>query len=318
MTTVTTIDCHYLDRAEFAAAYLLVAGEDVALIDNNTNHALPRLLQALENAGLAPEQVRYLIVTHVHLDHAGATAALSGLCPNATVVAHPRAAPHLVDPERLVSSASAVYGAEEFTRLYGQIEPIAAERVVKVEDGECLQFGAGQLEMLHTRGHANHHICIADNASGSVFTGDAFGLHYPALQTRGTFAVPSTSPTDFEPELARQAVRRICALQPQRVYPTHFGPVTAVAAAAEQLLVQLDAAEQLMLAAAASDCADAELANFVRPRLQSHFEALLGGKFAGAELVAARELLALDIELNAQGIAVTAAKQRRRAAEAPG
>ncbi|MEE4186132.1 MAG: MBL fold metallo-hydrolase [Gammaproteobacteria bacterium] len=317
MSTITTIDCRYLDRAEFAAAYLLVAGDDVALVDNNTNSAVPLLLQALERRGLKPEQVRYLIVTHVHLDHAGATSTLAGLCPQATVIAHPRAARHLVDPARLVESASAVYGTEEFARLYGKIEPIAAERVVKVEDNDEIEFGAGKLRFLHTRGHANHHICIVDSASGSVFTGDAFGLHYPALQTHGTFAVPSTSPTDFEPELARQAVRRISELQPTRVYPTHFGPVTAVDTAAGQLIRQLDAAEQIMLAAAASDCAKEALDEFVRPLLQAHFDELLSRQFAGPELAAARELLALDIELNAQGIAVTAAKHRRQAAPAP-
>ena len=311
MTSITTIDCHYLDRAEFAAAYLLVAGDDVAFVDNNTHHAVPRMLQALADAGLAPEQVRYLIITHVHLDHAGATSALAALCPNASVIAHPRAAPHVIDPGRLVASASAVYGAAEFARLYGKIEAISSERVVIMQDEEILDFGPGQLRFLHTRGHANHHFCVVDSASGGVFTGDAFGLIYPALQTRGTFAVPSTSPTDFDPELARDSIKRICDLEPERVYPTHFGPVTAIDAAAAQLIRQLDAAEQMVLEAAESACDDASLTDYVRPQLHEYFNGLLSTQFAASEAKAARELLALDIELNAQGIAVTAAKRRR-------
>lgn len=314
-TTVTTIDCHYLDRTEFAAAYLLVADDDVALIDNNTNHAVPHLLRALDDHGLQPEQVRYLIITHVHLDHAGATSTLAELCPAASVIAHPRAAPHVVDPTRLVASASAVYGEDEFARLYGEIGPISSERVVKMEDESTLDFGSSGLLFLHTRGHANHHCCIVEPDSGSVFTGDAFGLHYPQLQDNGPFAVPSTSPTDFDAELARAAVRRIRDLQPERVYPTHFGAATAIDTTATQLLTELDAAEQFMEQAVTSAAADEELTDFLRPRLQAHFDERLGLHFSAAALAAARELLALDIELNAQGIAFAAAKQRRKRAQ---
>ena len=177
--SITTIDCHYLDRPEFAAAYLVADGDEAAFIDNNTNHALPRLLAALADTGLAPEQVRYLIITHVHLDHAGGTSALAGACPNATVLAHPRAFRHVTEPKKLVDSAKSVYGDDEFRRLYGEIQALPAERVRVMEDGERVSLGQRKLEFLHTRGHANHHFCIADSGSGSVFTGDAFGLIYP-------------------------------------------------------------------------------------------------------------------------------------------
>lgn len=317
MNAITTIDCHYLDRAEFAAAYLLVAGDEAAFVDNNTNHAVPHLLAALAAAGLAPEQVRYLIITHVHLDHAGATATLARLCPNARVIAHPRAAPHLIDPHRLVASASTVYGEDEFVRLYGEIGPISANRVAKMEDNAAIEFGGHELQFIHTRGHANHHFCIADAGSGSLFTGDAFGLHYPALQNHGVFAVPSTSPTDFDAELARQSIQRICDLQPERLFPTHFGAVTKIREGAQQLIRELDVAEQLLVEASESDHPDDALTDFVRPLLQQHFAELLSSQFAGSEVVTATEVLALDIELNAQGIAVAAAKARRkRAADA--
>jgi len=314
--TVTTIDCHYLDRPEFAAAYLLVDGDEAAFIDNNTNHALPRLMAALAESGLAPEQVRYLIITHVHLDHAGGTSALARECPQATVLAHPRAARHVVDPTKLVNSAKSVYGNDEFQRLYGEIEPVAEDRVRIMDDGEQASLGRRELEFLHTRGHANHHFCIADPASGSVFTGDAFGLIYPALQRTGCFAFPSTSPTDFDGELARASVRRITGLSPRRVYPTHYGEVTAVSEASEQLIRHLDFAEQLMLEAEASDTDDEQLQAYIEPRLRSYFTELLESHGRLGAEPATWTLLAMDLDLNAQGLAFVAAKRRRKAREA--
>jgi glyoxylase-like metal-dependent hydrolase (beta-lactamase superfamily II) len=313
--TITTIDCHYLDRPEFAAAYLLVDGDEAAFIDNNTHHALPRLLAALAGTGLAAEQVRYLIITHVHLDHAGGTSALAQACPQATVLAHPRAARHVIDPDKLIASAKSVYGEDEFRRLYGEIEPVDKDRVQSIEDGEKVTLGQRELEFLHTRGHANHHFCIADAASGSVFTGDAFGLIYPALQRQGCFAFPSTSPTDFDGELARASIRRITGLSPERVYPTHYGEVVAVDAAAAQLIRHLEYAERLMLEAEVSDTADEALQSYIEPRLRSYFNGLLDGHGSLSSEPATWNLLALDIELNAQGLAFVAAKRRRKARE---
>lgn len=318
MRDVITIDCHYLDRPEFAAAYLVVEGDEAAFVDNNTNHALPRLLEALDATGLSRSQVRYLVVTHVHLDHAGATSALAAACPEATVLAHPRAVRHIVDPEKLVASATAVYGADEFARLYGVIEPVPASRVREMGDGETLRFGDRELTFLHTRGHANHHFCVADSATNSIFTGDAFGLHYPALQRAGPFAIPSTSPTDFDGPLARDAVRRIVELQPRVVYPTHFGAVTAIEETAGQLVRHLDFAERAMLDAEASELADEELHGYLLPRLRDYFAGLLDGRGEVGNLPETWELLSMDLDLNAQGLAFAATKRRRKAREAAG
>lgn len=315
MKDILTIDCHYQDRPQFAAAYLIVEGERAAFVDNNTSRALPRLLAALETAGLEPTQVEYAIITHVHLDHAGGTSALTEACPNATVLAHPRAARHVVDPDKLISSASAVYGEEEFRRLYGDIEPVPEQRVRIMQDGETLKFGRRELTFLHTRGHANHHFCIADSASNSLFTGDAFGLVYPALQGQGTFAFPSTSPTDFDAELARESVQRIVASGAERLFPTHFGELTDIRTAAGQLIRHLDFAEQLMLDAEASDLPDEALTGFVHTRLRDYFAGCLDGHGTlGAER-ATWHWLELDIDLNSQGIAFAANKRRHKARE---
>jgi glyoxylase-like metal-dependent hydrolase (beta-lactamase superfamily II) len=313
MTGIHTIDTHYLGRAEFAAAYLIVEQGRAAFIDNNTNAAVPTLLAALDQAGLSTDDVEYLILTHVHLDHAGGTSKLARRCPNATVVAHPRAAPHVIDPSKLVASASAVYGADEFERLYGRIEPVEANRVRTMDDEETLRFGARELRFLHTRGHANHHFCIADSASESIFTGDAFGLIYPALQREGTFAFPSTSPTDFEPELARDVVRRLVDERPRCVYPTHFGAVTDLETAAGQLIRHLDFAERLRDDAEAGDLPDEALEAWCKARINDYFAGLFDGRGTLGSDPEIAALIGLDIDLNAQGIAFAANKRRRKA-----
>jgi len=316
MSGIHTIDTCYLGRPGFAAAYLIVDGDRAAFVDNNTNAAVPMLLAALDAQGLGPDQVEFLIVTHVHLDHAGGTSKLARACPNATVVAHPRAAPHIVDPSKLVASASAVYGEAEFQRLYGTIEAVAADRVRVMEDEETLDFGHRQLRFVHTRGHANHHFCIADSASGAIFTGDAFGLIYPALQREGTFAFPSTSPTDFEPELARQAVRRLVDERPRCLYPTHFGAVTDIETAAGQLLRYLDFAERLRDEAEACDRPDDALNAYCRARLNDYFAGLLDGHGSLGGDPETWSLIELDLDLNAQGVAFAANKRRRKARNA--
>lgn len=318
MKDIHTIDCHYLDRPRFAAAYMITEGDEAAFVDNNTAHAVPRMLAALADTGLSPEQVRYLIVTHVHLDHAGGTSALMAACPNATVLVHPRAARHITDPAKLVASATAVYGAERFERLYGEIVPVPEDRVREMQDDERLTFGRRTLTFLHTRGHANHHFCVADDRSGAVFTGDAFGLHYPDLQGPGTFAFPSTSPTDFDPDLARQAIRRILGLAPKAVFPTHYGAVTDISESAGQLFRHLNFAETLMRDARDSDLPDEELTGYIEPRLRDYFTGLFDQHGPLGATPSAWDLVNLDIELNAQGIAIAANKERRKASETAG
>lgn len=313
MTGIHTIDTHYLDRSEIAAAYLIVEGDCATFVDNNTNQAVPRLLAALEEQGLKPDQVEYLIITHVHLDHAGGTSKLAQACPNATVLAHPRAAPHVIDPSKLVASASVVYGEENFKKLYGTIEPVPEGRVRIMDDEETLRFGSRELRFLHTRGHANHHFCIADSASGAIFAGDAFGLAYPSLQQEGTFAMPSTSPTDFEPELARESIRRLVDENPSCIYVTHYGAVTDIETAAGQLVRHLDFAERVRDEAEASDLPDEELEAYCRPRLYDYVAGLLDGRGDLGRNASVWSQLKLDLDINAQGIAFAANKRRRKA-----
>ena len=305
---LVTIDCHYI-YPEFAAAYLRIEGDQAAFIDNNTAHSVPFLLEALRKEAISPEQVKYVIITHVHLDHAGGTSTLMKACPRATLLAHPRAAPHVIDPSKLVSSARRVYGDEIFEKLYGEIGPVDSARVRVMADGESLPFGGTELKFLHTRGHANHHHCIFDSALNTVFTGDAFGLRYPALQKGFPFIFPSTSPTDFDPLEAKLSVEKIFGTGAASVYPTHFGEVTHVHEAAAQMRTHLDFSEALLGRAVGSALPDGGLATFCEAELQSYYDGYFRDR--GVTLNAQdRELLSLDLRLNGDGIALVAKKRR--------
>lgn len=302
--SLTTIDCEYV-QPQLACAYLRVSGDECAFIETNTAHAVPRLLAALAAQGRAPEDVRYVIVTHVHLDHAGGAQALMDACPRATLLAHPRAARHLIDPAKLVAGATAVYGAEQFAALYGTIRGVDAARVRALDDGAELPFGAGVLRFHHTRGHANHHFVVHDPARDTVFTGDAFGLVYPQLQRAGLVAFPSTSPTDFDGPAAHAAVDRIVALGTGSVCLTHFGEQTRVGDIAAQLHGWLTLSEALL--AEARSRPEAEREGFLEARLTAAFDETAAG--VGLALTAAdRELVAFDRKLNAQGLAYAAGK----------
>ena len=290
--------------AGLAAAYLRVQGDEAAFIETNTTHAAPLLLRSLAEQGLDRSQVRYVIVTHVHLDHAGGASALMAACPNATLLAHPRAARHLIDPAKLVASARAVYGAERFDTLYGTIEPIDAARVTSLDDGASVAFGDATLRFWHTRGHANHHFVVHDDARDTVYTGDAFGLVYPRLQRGTRFAFPSTSPTDFDADAALASLDRILALGTRSACLTHFGEIEDLHVVADQLRTWLRLSAKLVEEAAGR--ADAE--SYIHARLES---ALLQSAADAGIVVDAgdRELLAFDLALNAQGLAHAASKK---------
>lgn len=302
-----TVDCHYL-APELAAAYLRVQGDEAAFIETGTAKNVPALLAALDAAGLRPEQVRYVIVTHAHLDHAGGASALLAALPRATLVAHPRAARHLIDPSKLVASARAVYGAERFESLYGTLSPIEAARVTALDDRATLALGDATLTFLHARGHANHHFVVHDPAGDAVFTGDAFGLAYPRLQRAGRFAYPSTSPTDFDADAARAAIDQIAGLGVARACLTHFGDVTDIPAVAAQLRDWIDFSEARLRDSLAVPAAGAFA--FLRDALAARFEALAAAR--GLTLDEGdRRLLAVDLDLNAQGLAWAAGKLRQ-------
>ena len=295
-------------RAVFDAAYLIVEDGRAAFVDTGTNDSVPRLLAALEAAGLARDAVDYVIATHVHLDHAGGVGSLMRQLPRARLVVHPLGAPHLIEPSRLMAGARAVYGDDEVARTYGDVVGVPAERVLRTADGLTLDFAGRPLRFLDTPGHARHHHCIWDVRSRGFFTGDTFGLSYREFDTaRGAWIMPTTTPVQFEPGPLRESIARMLAYEPECMYLTHYGRVTEPERLATLLLTQLDA--MVALALSLPDDADRHRAlidGFSAIQLQS---LRAHGCTLAAEHV--RELLKLDNELNAQGIAVWLNRKNR-------
>lgn len=310
MSRLVTIDCEYV-MPQLAASYLREEGGEVAFIEANTTLTVPRLLARLKAEGLAPEQVKYVIITHVHLDHSGGASALMQACPNATLLAHPRAARHVIDPTRLVASARHVYGEEAFEKLYGTIVGIDERRVRALDDQQTVTLGGATLRFLHTRGHANHHFVVHDEAREVVYTGDAFGLCYPALQRAQRFAYPSTSPTDFDGPAALASVKQVMALKPKAVALTHFGLFEDVDVIGQQLLAWLELSTKLATEGTQSGDDAGTLEQRYRKQLDVEFEQ--AARRAGLKLTEEdRQLIRFDSELNAQGLAFAAVKAREK------
>ena len=258
-------------------------------------------IKLLQQAGITPADIDLLIVTHVHLDHAGGAGLLMQQLPNATLVAHPRAAPHLIDPEKLIAGATAVYGEEEMQRSYGTLLPVPEARVRVVEDGETVMLAGRALECIDTPGHARHHHCIWDARSRSWFTGDTFGLSYRELDgPQGAFILPTTTPVQFEPQALKASIARMVGRAPEAMYLTHYGPVSDVPRLAQSLYEQIDA--MVAIADACDGRADRHRC------IAAALSALYLERAHAQQVPLADEdvlrLLAMDVELNAQGLGV--------------
>jgi glyoxylase-like metal-dependent hydrolase (beta-lactamase superfamily II) len=222
---ITAVDTDYV-RPRLDASHVIIRDGRAAFVDTGTTHSVPNLLAGLVSAGALPEQVDYVFLTHIHLDHAGGAGALMQHLPKAKLVVHPRGAGHMVDPTKLIEGTRAVYGEAEFKRLYGEIPGIPVERVVQATDGMTLKLGKSELTFIHTPGHALHHYCIVDPDSDSVFTGDTFGISYQVFDTaKGPFIFPATTPVHFDPAQAHASLDRIMSHKPKQVFLTHYSRV---------------------------------------------------------------------------------------------
>jgi glyoxylase-like metal-dependent hydrolase (beta-lactamase superfamily II) len=294
---ITAIDTGYV-RPQFDASHLVVERGHAAFVDVGTSFSAPRLVAALGAKGLRPEAVDYVIVTHVHLDHAGGAGEMMRRLPRARLVVHPRGARHMVDPSMLWAGASAVFGEEAVRRHYGAPVPVDPGRILEAPDGLTLELGGRPLRFLDTPGHARHHFCVWDEDSRSMFTGDTFGLAYPELvNQRGRWVTPTSAPVQFDPEPLKASVSRLLAREPLALCVTHFGRVPNAPHLGPLLASQIDE-----MAAIGQRCrrtqdrhaglCDAMRAMYAR-RLAAH---------GFTDLEARLALLADDVEINAQGL----------------
>jgi glyoxylase-like metal-dependent hydrolase (beta-lactamase superfamily II) len=295
---VIPVDCNYVERG-FAAAYLLVEGGRAFFIECNTNHAIPFLLEALNREGVGQEAVEGLLITHVHLDHAGGAGRFLETFPNAVLYAHPKAARHAIDPSRLVASATAVYGEEFMRNLYGEILPCDSARVRALAPGEPIPFGSRGIETREVRGHANHHVAAFEPLTRTLFSGDSFGVSYPVLNASGRIILPSTSPTDFDGEAALETVDWMIGKDPERIALTHYGfveqPEIAEAASMlkEGIRASLRICERIRSGEIPPEGVEGELWSALEVRCRNR----------GIPLTAeTRRMLSVDMRVNAQGL----------------
>jgi len=301
---VYRIDTEYL-RPGLAASHLVVDDGHAAFVDTGAAPAHPRLMQALTEVGLAPDQVDYVFLTHVHLDHAGGAGQLMRALPRARAVLHPRGAPHMVDPAKLIAGTVAVYGDTMYRELYGEIVPVAAERMILANDGDRIALGSRTFELLDTPGHARHHYCAHDLDHDDIFSGDTFGISYRDFDTAaGAFIFPTTTPVQFDPAALHSSVDRLMARRPRRMVLTHFGPVGDL----ERLSGDLHADIDEFVAVARRHAGVPERADRIAEDVFTYLSARLDSHgFAGDEELR-HQLLDPDVRLNTQGLEVWLAR----------
>jgi glyoxylase-like metal-dependent hydrolase (beta-lactamase superfamily II) len=289
--TVTTTDLghgvHAIDTrmsgyAGITAGYLIL-GERPCLVETGTARSAPTVAAALESLGVGPRDLATVVVTHIHLDHAGGVGDVGRAFPNAEIVVHERGARHLVDPSRLVASARRVYGPV-MDEVFGELLPSDAARVRAVGDLDEVDLGGGRrLTTYYSPGHAQHHVGLLDSHSGDLYVGDAAGIWIAETAT----VRPSTPPPDFDLHTALDSLDRFAGLQPQRLLFSHFGPVDDVAEvlgrAGDELRVWVDLVKDTRTDALDLDHAVTRLrektaeryaALYRDPQLDEKFEAL--------------------------------------------
>ena len=296
---IYAFDAGYV-RPQLAAIHLIVENGQVAVIDTASNACLPRALDALNLLGLTPANVAYVFLTHVHLDHAGGAGAMMQAFPEARLIVHPRGVRHMADPTKLFAAVQAVYGDAEAHHLYGELLPAHMDRIISARDGFEFDLGERTLVCLDTPGHARHHLTLHDPRSHSLFTGDIFGLSFRELDVDGRPSViPTTSPTQFEPEVMHQSVDRILSCEPEALYLTHFSRVSDVQRLGSDLHRLIEA--HLAVAERERDSGpDREARILAGLWALMDAEAIRQGWRLAPEQW--REVLGMDLELNAQGL----------------
>lgn len=298
---ILAVDSGYC-RDGLAAIHLIIHQGQAAVVDTGTNASVPRILSALAAAGVEPENVAWVMLTHIHLDHAGGAGSLMCALPNASLLVHPRGVRHMVDPSRLWEATAAVYGAEQTFAMYGRLAPVAEDRIVAAIDGLEVSMGDRRFRVIDAPGHARHHICIWDETARAFFTGDAFGLSYRELDVNGrAFVFPTTTPTQFDPGAMHATIDRMLSFGPTAMYLTHFSRVTDVERLAADLHRLIDTAVAVARAARGEGVARhveilAGLEQIVREEAERQ-----GWTLPEDQVF---EVLRMDLELNAQGLGV--------------
>jgi len=297
---ITAIDTDYV-RPQLDASHLLLDHGRAAFVDTGTTLSVPNLLAALEARGIGRDQVDWVLTTHVHLDHAGGAGELMRHLPNARCATHPRGARHLVDPAKLIAGSIAVYGEDRYRELYGDIVPVAEDRMFVPGDGERISVGRRNLELIHTPGHALHHYCVVDLDTRRIFPGDNFGISYRDFDVDGRELIfPTTTPVHFDPVAMRSSIDRLMAYEPVAMYLTHYSQVLQLDRLADDLKRRVDELAQL----ARSLAIEPDRASRLRSEMFALMSAWLDAHGYPGDVDERHRLIDDDVELNAQGLEV--------------
>jgi glyoxylase-like metal-dependent hydrolase (beta-lactamase superfamily II) len=214
---LSPLDLEHLGNDQVIASCLLKSRFDLALVDPGPSSTLPKLRSGLKAHGMSVDDISHILLTHIHLDHAGATGTLVAENPRIRVFVHQRGAAHLVAPERLLRSAERLYGSE-MHRLWGEFLPVPSSSICSLDGGERIAAGGRTLEVLYTPGHASHHVSYLDTTRGLFFVGDTAGI-----RIAGCRVFPATPPPDIEVDLWNRSLDQICERRPEALFLTHFG-----------------------------------------------------------------------------------------------
>ena len=279
--TAEYIDLQFRGSPRVIATALLDGPGGLTLIDPGPTSCLPALEAGLRDRGLALRDVRTLLLTHIHLDHAGAAGTIVERVPNVRVYVHERGAPHMIDPEKLLASATRLHG-DQMDTLWGAFQPVPASQITALAGGERLDMGGTSIRVAYTPGHAKHHVSYLDERSGMAYVGDTGGI-----RVTGDYVLAPTPPPDIDIEAWQESVNTIDAWQPVALFLTHFGPVTPARAHLARfrttLTRQADAVRQALLAGGHEE---AQIRAFV-DRMQAEARAALPEREARAIELAA-------------------------------
>jgi len=306
---ITAIDTMMGGRPRYTAAYLLDARE-LTLVETGPGTSIDPVTDALDRLGVERDALAHVVVTHIHLDHAGGVGGLSARFPSATIWVHERGAPHLADPARLVASATRAWGEREMQEFFLPVEPVDASRLRPLGDGDTIDMGDRALAVLDTPGHASHHVALVDSRSGAVFTGDALGIHVPDLPVLR----PATPPPDFELDRYVASIERIREAAASVLLFAHFGPLHDVDATCDLAIRRVRGWSAVVEDAMASTDDPEELAARLEAAALDDIETGAGATL-DLEMLEDRLRLLSSIRMNAQGLARYWRRRRERAEE---
>ncbi len=287
------LDTLYQGEPGVIASYMLTGNDGVSLIDVGSAATTDQLVHSIRQTQHEPGDIVRIIVTHVHLDHAGASGTLNLLAPNARVYVHPLGAPHLADPTKLVGSAARIYG-DRMEALWGKTEPVPLANIISIEDGQTLQIGNRRLLALHTPGHAVHHIAYFDADRHELFAGDVTGVVLEGC----SYVRPPTPPPDLDIEAWKTSIVRLRTLSLDRLYLPHFGRVNDVARHLDELETRLDAWGAFVLAGMREGKSTEVMAQELAQMSDTEVRRVLGGP---SDDILRRYELATNYRMTVQG-----------------